>query len=363
MASKIAVFAALLAFANASGVLSPVGYTSVLTPVAKTIVSSEYDPHPEYSYGYSVNDALTGDHKSQVESRNGDVVKGQYSLLDSDGTKRVVDYSSDPINGFNAVVNKIPVVPAPVAHVAAAPVVTAHVASAPVVETARIASAPITTTTAHVAAAPLTAAHVTPSIYSAGYYPYAARLASPYPYGIGYGYPYGRIAYSGALANYAWRILEIVITVLVGLVRFALTMIGKVVLFAALVAVASAVIPISHYHVPEYKYNYAVHDAFTGDSKSQVEARSGDVVKGQYSLLDSDSTKRVVDYFADDVNGFNAVVSKHPVAVPVVAKAVVPTPVATPVAAPALPLAHYGAYPYAGFYGYSGYPYGYPKYF
>lgn len=38
--------------------------------------------------------------------REGDVVKGQYSLVEPDGSVRTVDYTADPINGFNAVVSK-----------------------------------------------------------------------------------------------------------------------------------------------------------------------------------------------------------------------------------------------------------------
>jgi Insect cuticle protein len=74
-------------------------------PVA-AVKTLEYDPNPQYSYSYAVNDASTGDSKSQSESRQGDVVTGQYSLLEADGTRRVVDYTADPINGFNAVVRK-----------------------------------------------------------------------------------------------------------------------------------------------------------------------------------------------------------------------------------------------------------------
>ncbi|XP_030246651.1 larval cuticle protein A3A-like, partial [Drosophila navojoa] len=44
-----------------------------------------------------------------VEERDGDVVRGEYSLVDSDGYKRIVQYTSDPENGFNAVVNRVPV--------------------------------------------------------------------------------------------------------------------------------------------------------------------------------------------------------------------------------------------------------------
>jgi Insect cuticle protein len=62
--------------------------------------------HPKYSFNYGVNDPHTGDQKSQTETRDGDVVKGQYSLVEPDGSVRTVDYTADPVNGFNAVVSK-----------------------------------------------------------------------------------------------------------------------------------------------------------------------------------------------------------------------------------------------------------------
>lgn len=84
---------------------------------APAVVSKvEYDANPHYSYTYSVNDALTGDSKQQSETRDGDVVKGQYSFVEADGSLRTVDYTADPVNGFNAVVHKTAGV-APVAKV------------------------------------------------------------------------------------------------------------------------------------------------------------------------------------------------------------------------------------------------------
>lgn len=65
------------------------------------------DHHPEYKFEYGVKDAHTGDHKDQWESRHGDQVKGAYSLKESDGTTRVVEYTADKHNGFNAIVKKI----------------------------------------------------------------------------------------------------------------------------------------------------------------------------------------------------------------------------------------------------------------
>jgi len=62
------------------------------------------DLHPQYSFGYSVNDVTTGDSKTRQESRDGDVVTGSYSVADPDGRIRTVTYTADPVNGFQATV-------------------------------------------------------------------------------------------------------------------------------------------------------------------------------------------------------------------------------------------------------------------
>lgn len=100
----------------------------------------DYDPNPAYSFAYDVQDHLTGDSKSQHESRQGDVVHGSYSLVDADGHKRTVEYTADDHNGFNAVVHREPLVhkvaavATPVIHKVAAPVHYAepHYAHAPI---------------------------------------------------------------------------------------------------------------------------------------------------------------------------------------------------------------------------------------
>ncbi|XP_047106037.1 cuticle protein 19.8-like [Schistocerca piceifrons] len=99
-------------------------------PAAPVVAAAdvEFDPHPQYNFGYSVQDALTGDSKSQQESRSGDVVSGSYSLVEPDGALRTVHYSADPVNGFNAVVYRGVGVAAPperVVAAAAAPAVAA----------------------------------------------------------------------------------------------------------------------------------------------------------------------------------------------------------------------------------------------
>ncbi|XP_026471431.1 cuticle protein 8-like [Ctenocephalides felis] len=67
-----------------------------------------FQAHPKYSFKYGVNDYHTGDVKSQHETRDGDVVKGQYSLVEADGSVRTVDYTADKHNGFNAIVHRTP---------------------------------------------------------------------------------------------------------------------------------------------------------------------------------------------------------------------------------------------------------------
>ncbi|OWR46529.1 larval/pupal rigid cuticle protein 66-like [Danaus plexippus] len=104
------------------------------------------------SFSYGVADPHTGDVKSQHETRVGDNVVGQYSLLESDGSRRTVDYAADAHSGFNAIVRKDPAL---VAH------------PAPAVVAAPIAHAAIAAPIAH--AAPLAlAAHAAPVAYAAG---------------------------------------------------------------------------------------------------------------------------------------------------------------------------------------------------
>ncbi|XP_034831041.1 larval/pupal rigid cuticle protein 66-like [Maniola hyperantus] len=163
MASKlVVVLAALVAVAHSS-----------VVPVAHVAAAdTDYT-----SFAYDVADPYTGDYKSQHETRVGGVVKGQYSLLDADGTKRTVDYAADDVNGFNAVVRKDPaVVATPVvaaAPVAAAPAVVAARTYAP---TVYAASAPVYTASAPVYAARTYAA---PAVYAAHSPVYASRIATP----------------------------------------------------------------------------------------------------------------------------------------------------------------------------------------
>ncbi|XP_011195400.1 larval cuticle protein A2B-like isoform X3 [Zeugodacus cucurbitae] len=137
MAFKFVFALAFVAVASAGYVpVAPVYHSAPAVavhaaPVAvaqKVVVKSEgYDSHPQYNFSYGVDDKVTGDSKSQVEERDGDVVRGEYSLIDADGYKRTVQYTSDDVNGFNAVVSREPLVKsvavAPVAHYSAPAVV------------------------------------------------------------------------------------------------------------------------------------------------------------------------------------------------------------------------------------------------
>lgn len=61
-----------------------------------------------YEFAYAVHDPHTGDIKSQHEQRDGDAVSGHYDLIDSDGFKRIVEYTADAHSGFQATVQRVP---------------------------------------------------------------------------------------------------------------------------------------------------------------------------------------------------------------------------------------------------------------
>jgi hypothetical protein len=61
-----------------------------------------------------------------------------------------------------------------------------------------------------------------------------------------------------------------------------------------------------------YNFNYEVNEPLTGDVKSQHETAEHGVIKGSYQLEDADGFLRIVDYTADDTNGFVATVRREP---------------------------------------------------
>ncbi|XP_049840704.1 cuticle protein 8-like [Schistocerca gregaria] len=64
----------------------------------------DYVAYPKYEFEYGVSDGHTGDHHSQKEHRDGDVVTGEYSLKEADGSVRTVKYHADK-SGFHPVVH------------------------------------------------------------------------------------------------------------------------------------------------------------------------------------------------------------------------------------------------------------------
>ncbi|XP_055605938.1 cuticle protein 8-like [Uranotaenia lowii] len=67
----------------------------------------ETHSHPLYQFEYGVKDGHTGDYKSQWEHRDGDQVKGLYTLVEPDGGHRIVEYQSDNHGGIDIQVKKV----------------------------------------------------------------------------------------------------------------------------------------------------------------------------------------------------------------------------------------------------------------
>ncbi|XP_046142637.1 mediator of RNA polymerase II transcription subunit 13-like [Osmia bicornis bicornis] len=264
VSEKVVIVLVIGVFATCQGGAVPVAAVPGFPAVAKLASFDprlNYDPHPQYTYAYDVQDALTGDSKSQQESRNGDVVSGSYSFIEADGTRRIVEYTADSVNGFNAVVHREPV------------------------------------------------AVIKPAV---------------------------------KIAPVAFHFQLVVFLGLAVLSKGAV--VPAVPVASAPVVAAVPTARLEELDAPaQYSFAYDVQDAVTGDSKAQYETRNGDVVQGSYSLIEADGTRRIVEYTADPINGFNAVVSREPAtAVAAIAAPVLPyAPAIAPSAgvAPVLPAA------------------------
>ncbi|XP_046980346.1 cuticle protein 19-like isoform X1 [Schistocerca americana] len=74
------------------------------TPLRGGAAALKDTAYPKYEFEYGVSDGHTGDHHSQKEHRDGDVVTGEYSLKEADGSVRTVKYHADK-SGFHPVVH------------------------------------------------------------------------------------------------------------------------------------------------------------------------------------------------------------------------------------------------------------------
>uniref|UniRef100_A0A1B0CP51 Putative lysosomal trafficking regulator lyst n=1 Tax=Lutzomyia longipalpis TaxID=7200 RepID=A0A1B0CP51_LUTLO len=426
-----------------------------LTPLA---IDTNHDPHPQYTFAYNIQDAYTGDQKSQQETREGDVVKGSYSVVEADGTIRTIGFVA-LLSTVNAGVVQFAPVAAPLqslAYTAAAPVAyaaapfartvyqpqfvasrtpAALVAAAPVAAAAQyvaaapaqyVAAAPapavaaarvVAAAPAAVAPAPVVAARAAPVVAAAApvlartelddaypQYQYAYNVQDTLTGGLGIGFvallstvnagvvqfapvaaPLQSLAYTAAApvayaaAPFARTVYQpqfvasrapaalVAAAPVAAAAQYVAAAPAQYVAAAPAPAVAAARVvaaapaavapaPVVAARAapvvaaaapvlartelddayPQYQYAYNVQDTLTGDSKTQEETREGEVVRGSYSLIEPDGARRVVKYYADPVNGFNAVVQRD---VPVAAAPVVAakTVVAPAVVAPAAP--------------------------
>ncbi|XP_013135311.1 PREDICTED: cuticle protein-like [Papilio polytes] len=259
---------------------APAHYSAPLishaAPAARIIAAHQDEyAHPRYDFSYSVADGHTGDNKSQQESRDGDAVHGQYSLLEADGSVRTVQYTADDHSGFNAVVSNS----APAHHAAPAHSIVRHD------QPHAIHAAPVAIHAAPLAyqAAPI-ATYAAPARISAGHAVSSQTILRHDQPRASYGI--APLAYAAAPAHYSAPLISH--------------------------AAPAARIIAAHqdeYAHPRYDFSYSVADGHTGDNKSQQESRDGDAVHGQYSLLEADGSVRTVQYTADDHSGFNAVVT------------------------------------------------------
>ncbi|CAO1306939.1 unnamed protein product [Diamesa serratosioi] len=254
MAFKFFALFAVLAVASAGPQYYQSGHESYQPTHVKNV---EYADAPAtYDFNYSVHDDHTGDIKQQHETAKDGVISGQYSLIDADGFRRIVDYTADDVHGFNAEVRP------PVKYVAPAP--QYYSAPAPVVHKV-IAQ---------------------PQYYSA---PAPVKYAAPAP----------QYYSAPAPVKYVAPVVAKIVTPVVA--KFAAPIVAK---YDS--APITQVSYIEYEEPANYEFNYSVHDEHSGDIKQQQESAKDGAIVGQYSLIDADGYRRIVDYTADDHHGFNA---------------------------------------------------------
>ncbi|XP_053602884.1 uncharacterized protein LOC128670892 [Plodia interpunctella] len=309
-----------------------------------------FDDHgpAKYEFEYKVHDPHTHDVKQQHETRDGHSVHGVYSLHEADGSIRTVKYSADKKTGFQADVQHstkheqhghhiltlsavlaicmakaVPEIPYTEGHaisshsvihapptpklVAATPVhhaaptaISFHATQIPYTSAAAVSSQSIIRhnqpTTLIAAPATKLISPSTISVSTPVHYSTPVQFASPVHYPVTNIIGSTPVHYP-AVANVVSSVPVQHVTKFISPARKVLVSDHQVHHFE------------EAYTHPKYEFSYSVADPHTGDNKSQHEVRDGDVVHGEYSLLEADGSVRTVQYSADDHSGFNAVVS------------------------------------------------------
>lgn len=67
-----------------------------------------FQGNSSYQFGFDVKDDEYTNYQQRKEVRDGNVIKGSYSVVDSDGFIRTVTYTADPKEGFKADVVRQP---------------------------------------------------------------------------------------------------------------------------------------------------------------------------------------------------------------------------------------------------------------
>ncbi|KAJ3653445.1 hypothetical protein Zmor_012697 [Zophobas morio] len=296
---------------------------------------------PRYEFKYGVGDPKTGDRKEQAEARVDDVVRGEYSLAEPDGTIRVVKYTADDKNGFNAVVSRIGKAAHPEIILARRGIELGGIGlkryyrqkcrlrnnrphfipqTLPEKFNSHLVGVKTRTFSANIQWAAVFSKTVkvkgfsryitsnagTPAVLKSHQF---FQHASPSKYLPAVITTMLRkpVPLSDAIYATTWSLQVLALAVLVAGASAGAIGLG----LGGLGLVARHDVGVVDYHTPaRYEFKYGVGDPKTGDRKEQAEVRVGDVVKGEYSLAEPDGTIRVVKYTADDHNGFNAVVSR-----------------------------------------------------
>ncbi|KAI8429083.1 hypothetical protein MSG28_007643 [Choristoneura fumiferana] len=207
--------------------------------------------HPKYEFEYKVEDHHTGDHKTQHEQRDGDVVKGFYSLHEPDGSVRDVHYHGDHHSGY-----------LPGVMVA----VVVHVPDGAVGLVQRVEALDDVAVALLVLRLVVTGVVVFYFILELIVCVFALIAVAS----AQHGHKHGHATSSQYVKKHDGHAEEVVITDKHGHKH------------------------VDYYTPPKYEFGYKVDDDHTGDHKAQEEHRDGDVVKGSYSLHEPDGSVRHV---------------------------------------------------------------------